>query len=52
MADPIWPLLCTLSLLIGWMVGNRERRGDDEVICACAWDDHVQQALFVARRTP
>ena len=43
--------LCTISLLIGWLSGSRERRLDDEVEGACRWHDHVQQALYTARRT-
>lgn len=52
MPDPIWPLLCTLSLLIGWLSGRHERKSDEEILSACDWDDHVQQALYVARRWP
>lgn len=44
-------LMCTVSLLIGWLTGNREQRIDRMVVVAEDWHRHVQQALFVARRT-
>ena len=44
-------LLCTCSLLLGWLSGSREHHADEEIVSAEEWHQHVQSALWVARRT-
>lgn len=44
-------LLCTISLLIGWLSGNRERRTDEEIIAGEEWARHWGSVMFVTRPT-
>ena len=51
LTGPVVAVLCTISLLIGVLTGNRDRRIDRAIYDAEAWHQAVTSALFVARRT-
>lgn len=44
-------ILCTISMLIGWLSGNRERRTDEEIIAGEDWARHWSSVMFVTRPT-
>jgi len=43
-------ILCTISLLIGWLTGNREKRHDQQIVDAEEWQQHWASVLWVTRR--
>jgi hypothetical protein len=51
LTGPIVGILCTISLLIGFLTGNRDREMDTEIMAAEEWHQAVASALWVARRT-
>lgn len=40
---------CTVSMLIGWLAGSREKKYDQEIIDGEAWHQHWCSALWVTR---
>jgi hypothetical protein len=45
----VW-LLCTLSLLIGWLSGQHEKRVDHQIVDAESWTRHWASVQWVTRR--
>ena len=43
-------MLCTLSMLIGFLSGSRERRADEALIAAEDFQQHWAQARWIVRR--
>jgi len=52
LTGPVVAVLCTISMLVGFLTGNRDRRTDAHIMAAEDWHQHIAGALFVARRTP
>jgi hypothetical protein len=45
-------VLCSITmLLVGYLVGSEAEEADREILAAEDWHQHVQSALFVARRS-
>jgi len=43
-------LLCTCSLLPGWLSGSRERRTDEAIVAGEEWAQHWASVMWVTRR--